>query len=151
MFIITLLSLIFSVLDLLKNKYYKEKMIESGKGKIAILAFLLFIHNAVIFYVSLSPIYIILTDTTIIYKLLYIVFLVFLRLHWYLNNNKCVITQLQNKLMDLDEKTGNRDPCDILFDKYNTNKGKIYVYYIIFALTVTMVKLYSDYKSIRSS
>ena len=148
--------LIFSILEIKYNKDY-EKAFKKEKLNLNLMIFgLLLFHNAVYFCIYFTLLFILYYSKNIPSYLLYfyLILLIYVLIHWYLNNNKCWITLKQNELLDIDKDTGFRDCFSILMDTNsktgslkNINKrDKFYYIYIYFALITTLILLFRRIK-----
>ena len=60
-------------------------------------------------------------NVSIYFLAVYLISLTVLLLHWITNNNKCIITEYHNRLINIDENIGFRDFIQILSNKYPTS------------------------------
>jgi hypothetical protein len=64
-------------------------------------------------------------------------------LHWYTNNNKCILTEIYNELCNLDGSTPFNDVFDIIglkqYDWWNTKGHYIY---LLFGFSIATIKLF---------
>ena len=150
--------LIFSILEIKYNKDYEKAFKKKNLNLNLMIIGLLLFHNAVYFSIYFTLLFILYYSKNIpIYLLyLYLILLIYILIHWYLNNNKCWITLKQNELLDLDKDIGFRDCFSILMN-YNTKTGslkninkrdKFYYIYIYFAIMTTLILLFGRNKII---
>ena len=78
---------------------------------------------------------------------MYLALLIIVPLHWYTNNNQCWFTVQQNKLLEINEDYGFRDPYLIFTNTHSTGAGsgtlrdKLYYYYLLFSIIITSLML----------
>ena len=111
-------TVIFSILELLKNKNFKRAMKKPGIIKKIKILILLIIHNVIFFVIYFSlPIFLYyLNQVTSTHLLFYLFILIIVPLHWYTNNNRCWFTVKQNQLLGIDENIAFRDFISTLFN-----------------------------------
>jgi len=140
-FTLLLFTIICSIADFYTNKNYARVWDKKTTQEKLYMILLLFIHYAIYFFIYVTLIFVILKHKTIKtkYLLLYLFILIIIPLRWYTNNEKCYITELQNKLLEIDEKCRFRDIFALLHDTYvcdetATLKDNVYYYYIFFSM-----------------
>ena len=124
-------TIVFSAGDIATNKYYHRIWgKKSAEDKIKLVA-LLIIHNLVYFTIYFTVIFVIFgyftkvygnkrKDLTVFSILtgIYFLYMAGTLLHWKSNDNKCELTDMQNKLLEISEDHGFRDWYAIIFNKY---------------------------------
>jgi hypothetical protein len=87
---------------------------------------------------------------------MYIIFLILVLASWLLFDNKCIITILTNKFVNISESNAFRDPFDILSNSYvkinplNESlsfRDKLYYFFVITSILISIFILLS--KSIK--
>ena len=139
-------TIVFSFLDFTTNKYYiKEYKSLTTQKKIELVSLLLF-HNVIYFTLYFS-LFFILYDYKKIhsrYILLYFFYVVGVIVHWKTNNNRCMFTEMTNRILKIDKSIGFRDPINILFNIQSENAGegtlrdKIYMLIIVTSVFVSL-------------
>ena len=98
-------------------------------GKIEILPVLLF-HRLLWIFMFFGWLF---NDKFVL--ILYLGFLIIIQLHWFFNNNKCIITEIEINICDLPE-----DSYSDYF--YNFFKQNLSLYYGIFQLILGSIAIY---------
>ena len=77
------------------------------------------------------------------YILIYYIFIPFITiLHWYTNNNKCILTQIINKLCNNNEDVYFNDIFNMIgLKKYNIWNDYLHYIYLLFVIFYTIYKL----------
>lgn len=132
---------VFSVADFMTNKFYQRIWPKATTKIKRSLIYYLFLHNAIYFilYISIFILCICYKSVHIGWYILYLCGMITLQLHWWTNNDKCGITQKQNKLLQIHENYAFRDPYSIVFSKYyrdNPNRSRIYHIYTITCIVI---------------
>ena len=149
-----------SLLELVKNKYYKKHWGSYGLFDRFLLVALVFFHNFlyyILYFTIFFVIYIYFSKRgtrgtrgtreareasewyrkSKLFIALYLLLCILLLLHWRTNNNMCQFTVWQNRYMKIADDEGFRDPYnvfnDIYFYKdhpYKRERGEIYRWFI---------------------
>ena len=132
---------VFSVADFMTNKFYQRIWPKTTPQTKRSLIYYLVLHNAIYFlvYISIFVLCICYRFAHVGWYILYLCGLITLQLHWWTNNDKCGITQKQNKLLRIHENYAFRDPYSIVFSKYyrdNPNRSRIYHIYTITCIVI---------------
>ena len=134
---------IFSLIELKVNKHYRKP----HKEKSSIISLLL-LHNIIYVLIYFTILFIIYYWKRVPLYVLYayVLFLIYIPIHWYKNDNKCWFTLQQNKLLGLDEDVGFRDFISILTNTFpetgeyqDMNMRDLFYYsYIVIAIIITI-------------
>ena len=143
-FYLILFTIVSSFLDFSTNKFYKKIWAKKNKEQKNKILFYLFLHNILYYCIYFSLFFILYYRKSIDIKYVYyyLLILILVPIHWITNNNKCWFTVQQNKLLEIDENYGFRDPYLILTNSYteiggeNNIRDKIYYYYLISAIVI---------------
>jgi len=124
-------TIAFSVGDIATNKYYHRIWNKKSTEEKVKLIFLLIIHNIVYFTIYFTVFFVIWGFLTNVHGNRYKDLLAFCALagiyflytsgtllHWMSNDNKCELTDMQNKLLEISEDHGFRDWYAIILNKY---------------------------------
>ena len=133
-----------SMIDFYTNKFYKIWYKKSLKEKFLLIFYLIF-HNVLYYCIYFTLFFEIYYYKTIKIKhlLIYLILLIIVPIHWKINDNRCWFTVQQNKLLEIDESYGFRDPYMILTNDHSMTSGthqlrdKLYYNYLIVAIIVT--------------
>ena len=120
LFFVFTLSMIFFILDLRTNKYFKDIHKKPMFDKYAILS-LSFFHNFLFYYAAFLLFYIIYVDVSKEFLIFNLLILVFTVTHWSFFDGNCIISVMQNNLLGIPQNSGFRDIYDIIFDTYSFN------------------------------
>ena len=158
-----------SILELVKNKYYKKHWRSYGLFDRFLLVALVFFHNFlyyILYFTIFFVIYIYFSkrgtrgtrearEASEWYRkskwfiALYLLLCILLLLHWRTNNNMCQFTVWQNRYMKIADDEGFRDPYnvfnDIYFYKdhpYKRERGEIYRWFIFASIAFCMWSLF---------
>ena len=143
-------TIVVSIVDFYSNDFYnKVWKKKSFKEKIGLVFFLLF-HNVLYYLIYFTLFFIIYyyKSVKIKYIAMYLALLIIVPLHWYTNNNKCWFTVQQNKLLEISEDYGFRDPYLVFTNTHSSGAGsgtirdKIYCYYLFSSIIITSVMLF---------
>ena len=143
---------IFSILELKYNNNYKKALKKKNNWKNIKILLLLLLHNIVYVVIYFTLPYILYYHNLVQLKHLYVylLLLIYVPIHWYSNDNKCLLTVKQNELLGIDKDTGFRDFISILAN-INTETGEIdslnkrdrlYYAYLLIATIVTIGLIY---------
>ena len=157
-------TIFFSIADSATNKFYRRVWNKKTNKERTKLIGLLFFHNIVFFTIYFTSFYLIWGLVNGVYKKrrvdalklglaagVYILYMVGTLHHWKTNNDKCELTEIQNRLLEIGEENGFRDWISILMNTYpKSSKGtggglrsKMYHTAIVFnILTAGMIILY---------
>ena len=102
-----LFTIIISIADFYTNKYYIRKWNKLILTEKFQLILLLLLHNVIYFIIYFTIFFI--PYTKPIYIVTYLIFILMVIIHWKTNNNRCKITELQNKLLNTNLSHGYRD------------------------------------------
>ena len=132
---------VFSVADFMTNKFYQRIWPKATTKIKRSLIYYLVLHNAIYFilYISIFILCICYKSVHIGWYILYLCGMITLQLHWWTNNDKCGITQKQNKLLRIHENNTFRDPYSIVFSKYykdNPQRSKLYHMYTLTCIVI---------------
>ena len=157
-----------SLLELVKNKYYKKHWGSYGLFDRFLLVALVFFHNFlyyILYFTIFFVIYIYFSTRgtrgtrearesrewyrkSKLFIGLYLLLCILLLLHWRTNNNMCQFTVWQNRYMKIADDEGFRDPYnvfnDIYFYKdhpYKRERGEIYRWFIFASIAFCMWSL----------
>lgn len=154
-----------SILELVKNKYYKKHWRSYGLFDRFLLVALVFFHNFlyyILYFTIFFVIYIYFSKRgtreareasewyrkSKLFIGLYLLLCILLLLHWRTNNNMCQFTVWQNRYMKIADDEGFRDPYnvfnDIYFYKdhpYKRERGEIYRWFIFASIAFCMSTL----------
>ena len=143
-------TIIASFLDFNSNKFYEKIWDKKSLKEKSLLIFYLFIHNVLyycIYFTLLFTIYYY-KNIKLKYLLGYLVLLILVPIHWKTNDNKCWFTVQQNKLLEINENHGFRDPYMIITNSHSMILGKaaelrnkVYYNYMIFAIIATSIMI----------
>ena len=141
-----------SILEMVKNKYYKKHWGSYGLVDKVLLVGLVFFHNF-LYYILYFTIFFIIyhyftkkktresNKKNNWFVALYLLLCILLLLHWRTNNNMCQFTVWQNRYMKIADDEGFRDPYnvfnDIYFYKdhpYKRERGEIYRWFIFVSI-----------------
>jgi len=142
-----LYTILFSVLDALTNKYYKQAWPTLSTSEKIQLVALLFLHNALYFVLWISILYFhkYYKTTPPNYLLFYFLGMIFLKISWVTNGGKCLVTEKQNELLGIPLDTGFRDFYAILTDTYPENAGSNITRDKIYSTVLYFIIVYSLY------
>lgn len=113
-----ILSIVFSVIEFKTNKFIKEKKLRLN------LLLTLFLHYLLYFCIHLTILFVFIPNYLPTWFVqLYILFQVLVLISWFLFDNKCIITLITNKLMNISNDFAFRDPMDIIKNKYRKIKS----------------------------
>ena len=139
------LSLIISIAEFYTCKYYSKIWEKKRLYEKIELLLILYIHHFIFAYVAITFPYILFNYKTIHIKyiVLYIFTLLLIPFHWYTNNNKCYITEIQKQLLEIKGEYNFRNIYMIITNKYNNyieniQSGYLYLSYMTVALTITI-------------
>ena len=147
----TLFTIIFSIWDMNTNKHYKNiwKRVDiHHKNKIR---FFLFFHNIIYFYLYFTIFFVLSSFyyrniNTFQYRFIVVYFLysLFTIIHWIINNNRCELTLIQNRLLQISSDNGFRDPYTIIYNKYpiivnGSLRGQIYYSAVIINILLSLL------------
>ena len=143
---------IFSILEIKYNNNYKKALKKHNNRKNIKILLLLLLHNIVYVAIYFTLPYILYYHNEVQLKHLYVylLLLIYVPIHWYSNDNKCILTVMQNELLEIDKDTGFRDFISILAN-INTETGeidslnkrdRIYYAYLFIAIIVTISMIY---------
>jgi hypothetical protein len=148
---IFVLSIILSIIELNTNKNFKNN------SKRFPLILTVIIHYIIYFFIYLTIFYVLMPNYfPSWYILMYIIFLILVLASWLLFDNKCIITILTNKFVNISESNAFRDPFDILSNSYvkinplNESlsfRDKLYYFFVITSILISIFILLS--KSIK--
>ena len=124
-------TIFFSIADIVTNKYYHRIWHKKTVNEKFQLIFLLFFHNLVYFTIYFSVFYIVYGCVKNVDRegrsnllkfsigiLVYFLYTSGTLIHWRSNDNKCELTDMQNKLLEISADHGFRDWYSILTSTY---------------------------------
>jgi len=121
--VLIVLTMAFTLLEFNGNKNYKNK-------QTTVLFILLVIHYFIWVFSFLSIIFVLYygTKMSMTFLLVYLSTIIFIKIQWYVLENRCFLTSMVNDLVKQDDTAGFRDPIDIIFQRYpiagESNKSK---------------------------
>jgi hypothetical protein len=143
---------IFSILELKYNNNYKKALKKNNNWKNIKILLLLLLHNIVYVAIYFTLPYILYYHNLVQLKHLYVylLLLIYVPIHWYSNDNKCLLTVKQNELLGIDKDTGFRDFISILANinietsEINSlnKRDRLYYAYLLIATIVTVGLIY---------
>lgn len=157
LFYLSLFTVIMSITDFSINKFYKKVWHKKSSKDKFLLIFYLFLHNALYFCIYITLLFTIYYYKTIKIKYLfyYLALLIMVPLHWLTNNNQCYFTVQQNKLLEISDDYGFRDPYLIFTNTHASGAGdmtprdKFYYGYLISASIITASMIVFKYYKIK--
>lgn len=144
-FSLFIFTLILSVIDFNNNEFYKKVWNKKSFKDKSFLIFYLIFHNALYFCIYITLFFTLYNYKTINinYLFYYLALLVAVPLHWLTNNNQCWFTIQQNKLLEIENDFGFRDPYLVLTNTHARGSGDMtlrdhfYYGYLITAIIIT--------------
>lgn len=137
-----------SVIDFYTNRFIPKVWPKRTFSERLQMIFYLVLHNVLYYLIYFTLPFVMYYYKTIKMKPLvsYLALLIAVPLHWKTNNDKCWFTVQQNKLLEIDERYGFRDPYLILTNQQAcTGNGairdKLYYNYLIGALAITSLMI----------
>jgi hypothetical protein len=148
-FLITF-TVVASFIDFYTNKFYAKVWHKKSLKERSLLVFYLLFHNALYYCIYFTILFTIYYYKTIKLQHLvgYLTLLVIVPLHWKTNDDKCWFTVQQNRLLEIDDMHGFRDPCLILTNRHSVTAGtgglrdKLYYIYFICSIIVTVAMIF---------
>lgn len=139
-----------SLIDFYTNKFYKKVWYKKSLKEKILLIFYLVLHNVLYYCIYFTLFFAIYYYKTIKLKhlLSYLILLIIIPIHWKTNDNKCWFTVQQNKLLEINESYGFRDPYLILTNGHSMTSGtgglrdKLYYNYLIGAIIATSIMIF---------
>ena len=130
-------TIFFSIADSVTNKFYRRIWHKKTNNERIKLIGLLFFHNVVFFTIYFTSFYLIWGFMNGVYKKkrgnafkfgiaagVYVLYMLGTLYHWKTNNDKCELTEMQNRLLEIGEENGFRDWISILTNNYpKSSKG----------------------------
>ena len=131
-------TIFFSIADSVTNKFYRRIWHKKTNEERMKLIGLLFFHNIVFFTIYFTSFYLIWGFMSGLYKKkrgdalklgaaagIYMLYMFGTLYHWKTNNDKCELTEMQNRLLEIGEENGFRDWISILINNYpKSSKGE---------------------------
>lgn len=139
-----------SLIDFYTNHFYKRVWYKKSLKEKSLLIFYLLFHNVLYYCIYFTLFFTIYYYKTIKLKhlLSYLMLLIIIPLHWKTNDDKCWFTVQQNRLLEINESYGFRDPFLILTNNHSLTSGtgglrdKLYYNYLIGAIVVTSIMIF---------
>ena len=145
-FTLFLYSSLFTYLEIKTNKHFTPYYQLTNQKKINLISNL-FLHNTLSFYL-LFGMFLILNGIIkkFIYIYLFMFFNISLLVHWRTNNNRCFLSILQNKILNIDKNFDFRVFYEIILNKYpysleNSNKLSIPAYSLLIINILVSIKI----------
>ena len=136
-----------SVIDFYTNRFVPKVWPKNFSRKVTMI-FYLVLHNVLYYLIYFTLPFVIYNYKTVTMKhlIMYLALLIAVPVHWKTNDDKCWFTVQQNKLLEIDERYGFRDPYLILTNQQAcTGNGalrdKLYYDYLIAALGITSLMI----------
>ena len=137
-----------SVIDFYTNRFVPKVWPKRTLAERLQMIFYLVLHNVLYYLIYFTLPFVIYNYKTVTMKhlVMYLALLIAVPVHWKTNNDKCWFTVQQNKLLEIDERYGFRDPYLILTNQQAcTGNGalrdKLYYDYLIAALGITSLMI----------
>ena len=129
-------TLVFSVADGLTNRFYNRVWPRATACQRRRLLFFLVAHNAMYYLMYISPLVLLAryAHVRLGWFVLYLAGLAVLQLHWWTNDDRCGLTDIQNDLLGIDDDYTFRDPYAIATNTYPRNspaRSRMYHYYTL--------------------
>lgn len=143
-------TILTSLIDFYTNKFYKKVWYKKSLKEKSLLIFYLLLHNVLYYCIYFTLFFAFYYYKTIKLKhlLSYLMLLIIIPVHWKTNDNKCWFTVQQNKLLEINESYGFRDPYLILTNGHSMTSGtgglrdKLYYNYLIGAIIATSIMIF---------
>ena len=116
-------TLVLSIADGVTNRFYKRVWPHATGCRRRRLLFYLVLHNGMYFLLYVLPIVLLACYSFVRlgWFVLYLLGLVGLQLHWWTNNDRCGLTDIQNQLLGIDDNNTFRDPYAVVTNTYPRN------------------------------
>ena len=144
-----------SVIDFYTNRFVPKVWSKRTFNEKLQMIFYLVLHNVLYYLIYFTLPFVMYNYKTVkmTYLLSYLALLIAVPLHWRTNDDKCWFTVQQNKLLEIDERYGFRDPYLILTNQQAcTGNGairdKLYYYYLIGAFGITSLMIVARFTKI---
>jgi hypothetical protein len=130
---------VFSLIDFFTNKHYARDWPGMSAARRTELVVLLLVHNLIYPYLYFTLLFLI-SGTVKGRAFVAIYFLVCtgVLFHWISNDNQCVLTQMQNEVMEV-EGLGFRDTLSVLTNTYTENNPSSLRSILYYAAIVTNI------------
>ena len=116
-------TLVFSIADGVTNRFYKRAWPRATACRRRRLVFYLVVHNALYFLLYLFPLVLLARYARVRlgWFVVYLAGLAVLQLHWWTNDDRCGLTDVQNELLGIADDYTFRDPYAVVTNTYPRN------------------------------
>lgn len=147
MIYIIIFSIIITLYELNKNKFFIKKFPNLTVEKKLIFLILLIIHHILSIILILGPFVLLsgyLSSRKYIY--LYLLFNIIIMIHWKINK-RCILSEWTNEILEINKNEGFRDIFNIItnnYPKYFKNKDYSIEYIVVINILLSLLSLYKN-------
>ena len=151
MIYIILYSLIISIYEINKNKFFIKSFPNFTINTKITFFILLVIHHIISIMLLLGPLLLLSGYINSIYYIyLFLLFNIFVMIHWE-SNKRCILTEWKNKILQIDINEGFRNLHNIIinnYPRYIKNDDYIIEYIVWINIFLSILILYKNKKNI---
>lgn len=151
LFLLIIMSILFTIIELYRNKFIKKIWNKKTLIEKLLIKSLILLHHVVLYIMYISPLLVLIYIANNIYNfnkpeykiyyILYIILSLIAIISWILFDNYCVLTLMQNKLLEVNKNYRFRYFFKTLKDEYylyNTNSNKRVLSYIFTSIFIAI-------------